>query len=55
VSYTPPARPAVRSAPVVKKALPKPAARTAAKPLKPAAQNAKTTAAATSGGEWEEF
>jgi methyl-accepting chemotaxis protein len=54
-SYTPPARPAVRSAPVAKKLPPKPVVKAAAKPLASPAQKAKTTAAATSGGEWEEF
>ena len=56
VGYTPPpARPAVRSAPVAKKLPPKPVAKAAAKPLASPAQKAKTTAAATSSGEWEEF
>ncbi|USX29058.1 methyl-accepting chemotaxis protein [Oxalobacteraceae bacterium OTU3CINTB1] len=56
VGYTPPpARPAVRSAPVAKKLPPKPVVKAAAKPLASPAQKAKTTAAATSSGEWEEF
>jgi methyl-accepting chemotaxis protein len=54
-SYTPPARPAVRSAPVAKKLPPKPVVKAAAKPLASPVQKAKTTAAATSSGEWEEF
>jgi len=55
VGYTPPARPAVRSAPVAKKLPPKPVVKAAAKPLASPVQKAKTTAAATSSGEWEEF
>jgi methyl-accepting chemotaxis protein len=54
VSYTPPARPVARSAPVAKKLPAKPVAKPAAKPLA-SPQKAKTTAAATSSGEWEEF
>ena len=56
VAYTPPpARPVARSAPVAKPARPKPVVKAAAKPLASPAQKAKTTAAATSSGEWEEF
>jgi methyl-accepting chemotaxis protein len=55
----PAARPAVRSAPVAalpKAARPKPVAKLASKPAPaPAAQKVKTSAAATSGDEWEEF
>ena len=55
-SYAPPpARPVARSAPVAKKLPPKPLVKAAAKPLASPAQKAKTTAAATSSGEWEEF
>ncbi|USX16715.1 methyl-accepting chemotaxis protein [Oxalobacteraceae bacterium OTU3CAMAD1] len=56
VGYTPPpARPVARSAPVAKKLPPKPVVKAAAKPLASPTQKAKTTAAATSSGEWEEF
>ncbi|USX23158.1 methyl-accepting chemotaxis protein [Oxalobacteraceae bacterium OTU3REALA1] len=55
VSYTPPTRPVARSAPVAKKLPPKPVVKAAAKPLASPTQKAKTTAAATSSGEWEEF
>jgi methyl-accepting chemotaxis protein len=66
-SYAAPARPLARPAastaiaklPKPKAALPKPAARAAAKPASAStvapAQKAKTSAAATAGGEWEEF
>nr|WP_315393750.1 methyl-accepting chemotaxis protein [uncultured Duganella sp.] len=59
VGYTPPpARPLVRSAPaasLTKTVRPKPAVKAAAKPLAAPVQKAKTTSAATSSGEWEEF
>ena len=55
VGYTAPARPVVRSAPVAKKLPPKPVVKAAPKPLASPPQKAKTTAAATSSGEWEEF
>jgi methyl-accepting chemotaxis protein len=40
---------------VAKKLPPKPVVKAAAKPLASPVQKAKTTAAATSSGEWEEF
>jgi methyl-accepting chemotaxis protein len=57
IGYTAPTRPAARSIPVSapKTARPKPAAKPAAKALAPSAPKQKTTAAATSSGEWEEF
>ncbi|HWW71336.1 MAG TPA: methyl-accepting chemotaxis protein [Duganella sp.] len=55
-SYTPPpARSAAHSAPVAKTVRPKPAVKAVAKPLASPAPKPKTTAAATSSGEWEEF
>jgi methyl-accepting chemotaxis protein len=62
-SYAPPVRPArpaataARSTAVAlpKTARPKPAVKPAPKPLAASATKQKTTAAATSGGEWEEF